>query len=227
MKRKPAPDMAEVLRRLRAKYPTPHYELHWQTPLQLLIATMLAARTTDERVNKVTPLLFAKYPDAAAIASANIRDLERIVKSTGAYRTKARAIKAACKVLVERFGGEVPRTMEELLELPGVGRKTANVVLGEVFGVAEGIMVDRHVARVARRLGVVRTDDPETIERELMEKVPKNEWTFVGPAMVLHGRYTCTARAPKCSECVLESICPKIGVEPSPRAIAPARSPKR
>lgn len=208
----PRPAIEPVLERLDAKYPGATYELRWETPVQLLVATILAAQCTDERVNKVTAVLFPKYPDARAIADAPTADVEEIIRATGAYKNKAKAIQGACRALVERFGGEVPRSMEALVTLPGVARKTANVVLNCAFDEPSGIIVDTHVARVSQRMGLTAQEKPEAIERDLMALVPKARWTFFGPAMVLHGRYTCTAREPKCGECVMESLCPKIGV---------------
>ena len=201
-----------ILERLRLAHPNARYELNGETPLQLLVATILAAQATDERVNQVTPGLFARYPDARAFAEADPADLEEAVRPTGFFRNKTRAIRGACRLLVERFGGEVPRTMEELVTLPGVARKTANVVLNTAFGIPGGVIVDTHVARVSRRLGLTDHDKPERIERDLMDRVPEADWIFFGPALVLHGRYTCTARAPKCAGCLLADLCPKHGV---------------
>ncbi|HXG11424.1 MAG TPA: endonuclease III [Gemmataceae bacterium] len=201
-----------IIKRLKKAYPDATYELNWSTPLELLVATILAAQCPDERVNQVTQTLFKKYRDARAYAECDLAELEQDIKPTGFYRNKAKAIQGACKVLVERFGGQVPRTMEEMLTLPGVARKTANVVLNVAYGLPSGIIVDTHVARVAQRLGLTRETKPEKIEQDLMKLVPKEEWTYFGPALVLHGRYTCTARNPKCSECILEDVCEKNGV---------------
>jgi endonuclease-3 len=209
---KKPPHLPVVIDRLRQEHPNARYELDFETPLQLLVATILAAQCTDERVNKVTKSLFAKYRDARAYADAPIAELEEDVRPTGFFRNKAKAIQGACKVLVERFGGEVPDTMEQMLTLPGVARKTANVVLNMAFQMPTGIIVDSHCARVSHRLGLVKNTKPEKIELELLEIVPKDEWIFFGPAMVLHGRYTCTARAPKCEKCALNDVCPKVGV---------------
>jgi endonuclease-3 len=207
-----AENLPLIIKRLRGEYPDPRYELNWETPLQLLVATILAAQCTDERVNKVTPALFAKYPDAQAYADADLSELEEDVRPTGFYKNKARAIKGACQALVENFSGEVPAFMEELVTLPGVARKTANVVLNNAFQIPCGIIVDSHCARVSQRLGLTDNEKPDRIEEDLMEIVPKAEWIFFGGALVLHGRYTCTARDPKCGECVLEELCPKHGV---------------
>jgi uracil-DNA glycosylase len=205
----PKVSLPVVLARLREKYPNARYELDWTTPLDLLVATILAAQCTDERVNRVTKSLFPKYPNAAAYAEVNLEELEEDVKPTGFYRNKAKAIKACCRALVDRFGGEVPRTLDEMVTLPGVARKTANVVLNTAFNIPSGVIVDTHVARVSRRLGLTRHEKPEDIEVSLMKTVPRDAWTFFGPAMVLHGRYTCVARGPKCGECILEDICEK------------------
>jgi endonuclease-3 len=201
-----------IVDRLRKARPDARYELNWENPLQLLVATILAAQCPDERVNRVTPALFATYPDAAAFAAADPAELEEAVRPTGFFRNKARAIQGACQVLVERFGGEVPRTMEEMLTLPGVARKTANVVLTMAYGIPSGVIVDSHVARVSQRLGLTEQQKPERIEEDLMKSVPKKDWIFFGAALVLHGRYVCTARDPACAGCVLADLCPKIGV---------------
>lgn len=202
-----------IIKRLKKKYPGAQYELNFDSPLQLLLATILAAQCTDERVNKVTPALFAKYPDAQAFADADLAELEELVKATGFYRKKAKTLKEVGQALVDNFGGEVPSDIDEMVTLPGVARKTANIVLNCALGIASGVIVDRHVARVATRLGLATSKTPERIEGELMESVPKKEWVTFGPAMVLHGRYTCTKSNPKCAECMLEDVCPKVGVE--------------
>jgi endonuclease-3 len=201
-----------ILSRLREKHPDATYELNWETPEQLLVATILAAQCTDERVNRVTATLFKKYPDAPAFAAADLAELEELLKPTGAFRQKAKAVKDTCAMLVERHGGRVPQSMDAMLELPRVARKTANVVLNCAFKLPTGVIVDTHVARTSQRLGLTTNDKPEAIEQDLMGLVPQESWCFFGPAMVLHGRYTCTARAPKCGECILEDVCEKIGV---------------
>ena len=201
-----------ILKELEQKYPNAKYELDWETPLQLLVATILAAQCTDERVNRVTKSLFPKYPDARAYAEADLSELEEDVKPTGFYKNKAKTVQNVCQALVNRFDGEVPKTIQELITLPGVARKTANVVLNTAFNIASGVIVDTHVARVTQRLGLTRTDKPEQIEVDLMRLVPQEKWTFWGPAMVLHGRYTCTAKKPKCEECMLEGVCQKNGL---------------
>ncbi len=203
----------EILGRLKEAHPDARYELDWETPLQLLVATILAAQCTDERVNAVTKTLFPKYPDARAFTEADSAALEEDLRPTGFYKNKAKAVQGACRMLVERFGGKVPRTMDELITLPGVARKTANVVLNMAFRIPSGVIVDTHVARVSRRLGLAAEEKPERIEAELMRIIPQSEWIAFGPAMVLHGRYCCTARSPACDECILEEICPKIGIE--------------
>ena len=202
-----------IINRLHEQFPEARYELNWETPLQLLVATILAAQCTDERVNKLTAELFKKYTDARSYAEAERAQLEEDVKPSGFYKNKAKAIQGACQTLVDRFGGEVPRTMEEMLTLPGVARKTANVVLNTAFKIPTGIIVDSHCARVSWRMGLVSSEKPEKIELELLEIVPKDEWIHFGPAMVLHGRYVCTNRNPKCDECVFNDICPKKGVD--------------
>ncbi|MEX1362283.1 MAG: endonuclease III, partial [Nannocystaceae bacterium] len=195
--------------RLRALHPEARYELDFETPFQLLVATILAARCTDERVNRVTATLFVEYPNPQALADADLEHLEEAVRPTGSYKTKARAIQGAAQELLARFGGEVPPTMEDLVTLPGVARKTANVVLNMAFGIPSGIIVDSHVARVSQRMGLSAQTKAERIEQDLMAAVPKDDWTHFGPAMVLLGRYVCTARAPKCAECPMDDICPK------------------
>jgi endonuclease-3 len=202
-----------IRRRLKKAYPKATTELHWRNPFELLIATILSAQTTDKKVNEVTPILFARYPTPQALAQANPAEVEAIVRPLGYFRQKTRTIINAAKTLVERFRGEVPRTMDEMLQLPGVGRKTAAIVLGTAFGVQEGIAVDTHVQRVARRLGLTAQKQPEKIERDLMALVPRKEWTWFGHALTLHGRYVCLARKPQCDECVLEPHCPKVGVK--------------
>jgi endonuclease-3 len=205
----------QIVRILAKTYPAAHCALHYENPLQLLIATILSAQCTDVRVNMVTPALFARYPDARAFASANPRELETAIQSTGFFRNKARNIIACCKTLVEKYGGEVPGTMDELVPLPGIGRKTANVILSNAFGVP-GITVDTHVGRVSRRLGLTMHTDPVKVERDLMELIPKKEWTMFSHRMIFHGRQICFARRPACEKCPLAKVCPKIDVTPPP-----------
>jgi len=203
---------AKVARFLREHYPEAKCELEFQTPLQLLIATILSAQCTDERVNQVTKSLFRKYPDAAAYASAPQKELEREIQSTGFYHNKAKSIQSCCQSLLEMYEGQVPQDIEKLIELPGIGRKTANVVLGTAFSVASGIVVDTHVTRVSQRLGLTQEKNPEKIEKDLLGQFPQKEWIAISNRMVHHGRYICTARKPKCDSCPLGSICPRIGV---------------
>jgi endonuclease-3 len=203
--------MREVLRLLERAYPEAECSLSFKTPFQLLIATILSAQCTDERVNMTTPALFAKYPTPEAMAGAPIRDLEKLVQSTGFFRSKAKSLKEASRAIVEEHGGEIPRELERLVKLRGVGRKTANVVLGVAFGVP-GLVVDTHVGRISRRLGFTRAHDPVKVEHELMEIVAKESWTHYAHLMISHGRAICTARKALCDECPIAHLCPKIGV---------------
>ena len=197
-----------VMQGLRKMRPSPRHELHNRNPLELLVATILSAQCTDARVNLVTPALFKKYRTAKAYAGASLPAFEQEIRSTGFYRNKAKNIIAACRIIVERHGGKVPQTMPELLELPGVARKTANIVLSAGFGKTEGIAVDTHVMRISQRLGLTRQKDPNKIEIDLMRLIPRAEWKEVNLLMVLHGRYTCTAKRPQCSKCLLGRKCP-------------------
>jgi len=199
--------MQAILRGLDREFPRPECELAHTNPLELLVATILSAQCTDERVNKVTPGLFRKYRTPEDYLAVAQEALEEDIRSTGFYRNKAKNIQGACRVMVEKFGGKVPDTMQELLSLPGVARKTANVVLGTAYGKAEGIVVDTHVIRLSRRLGLSESDKPEAIERDLMRLVPRERWISFSHQMVLHGRYTCNARKPLCSRCALEEAC--------------------
>ena len=194
--------------RLKAEYPDARTELDWKNPLELLVATMLSAQTTDVQVNRVTQTLFAKYRTAEDYAQADPSELEEDVRPTGFYRNKARSLRNMAGALVEEHGGEVPATMQELVTLPGVGRKTANVVLGNAFGVDEGIVVDTHVRRVSGRLGLTDNKDPVKIEQDLMQVVPEEDWTVFSHLLILHGRRTCKARKPECPNCTLNDICP-------------------
>lgn len=193
-------------------YPEAFTGLTHDNPLQLLVATILSAQCTDRRVNQVTPALFARYKTAHDFAGADQAELEGYVQSTGFYRSKAKNIIACCRQLVGRFGGEVPGTLDELVTLPGVGRKTANVVLGDAFG-TPGITVDTHVGRLARRLGLTRFRDPVKVERVLMALLPRADWTVVSHRLILHGRRVCFARKPRCEACPLAHLCPRIGVK--------------
>lgn len=196
---------------LRRTYPDAHCELNYSNPLELLVATILSAQCTDKRVNIVTAELFKKYRTAADYANAPLSELEQAIKTTGFYRSKARNIQACCRALVERHGGEVPRTMEELTALDGVGRKTANVVLGNAFGVNEGIVVDTHVVRLARRLGLTHHTDANKIEQDLMKLVPRADWTMFSHWLIWHGRRRCFARKPDCAHCEIAKLCPSAG----------------
>jgi endonuclease-3 len=199
---------SEVTARLKAEYPDARTELDWSNPLELLVATILSARTTDVQVNRVTESLFAKYRTAEDYADSNPEELEEDIRPTGFYRNKARSLRGMANALVEKHAGEVPRTMSELVALPGVGRKTANVVLGNAFGTNEGIVVDTHVRRVSGRLGLTASSDPVNIEQELMEVVPEQDRTIFSHLLILHGRRTCKARKPDCPNCILNDICP-------------------
>ena len=199
---------SEVTARLKAEYPDARTELDWSNPLELLVATILSAQTTDVQVNRVTESLFAKYRTAEDYADSNPEELEEDIRPTGFYRNKARSLRGMANALVEEHGGEVPSTMSELVALPGVGRKTANVVLGNAFGINEGIVVDTHVRRVSDRLGLTEGSDPAKIEQELMRLVPEEDWTIFSHLLILHGRRTCKARKPDCPNCILNDICP-------------------
>ena len=198
----------EVFSRLKRAYPDARTELDYETPLQLLIATILSAQCTDKRVNMVTPLLFRTFPTAAALADAPREELEEIIKSTGFFRNKTKSLIGLGKALVERHNGEVPDSMDALVKLPGVGRKTANVILGNAFGKNEGMVVDTHVARLSHRLGLTRETDPVKIEQDLMRLFPAEDWTLLAHLLIFHGRRVCIARTPKCEICVLNDICP-------------------
>jgi endonuclease-3 len=202
----------QIVRRLKLLYPDAHCALHHENPLQLLIATILSAQCTDKRVNLVTPSLFQRYSGAAAFADAQPRELEEAIASTGFFRNKARNIIACCQRLVADHGGQVPGNMEQLVQLPGVGRKTANVILGTAFAVP-GITVDTHVSRLSRRMGLTTHTDPAKIEQDLMRLIPRKEWTIFSHRMIFHGRQVCYARKPDCEHCALAQVCPKIGVE--------------
>ncbi len=205
---------AKIRSVLAELYADAHCALHFSNPLELLVATILSAQCTDERVNKVTPALFKKYPDAQAYAESELEELESYIRSTGFFRNKAKNIQACCKALVAQHGGEVPRSMAELVPLPGVGRKTANVILGNAFGIP-GIPVDTHVGRLSRRMGLTEHDDPVKVEADLMKLIPEDEWTMFGHRMIFHGRQVCASRKPNCEACPLRAICPMVGVEES------------
>lgn len=200
--------VGEVIGRLREEYPDAHTSLDHRNAYELLTATILSAQCTDERVNMVTPALFGRYPSPRDLADARTEDVEEIIRSTGFFRQKTRSLLGMAEALVQRHGGEVPSEMAELVKLPGVGRKTANVVLGNAFGKNEGVVVDTHVKRLSGRLGLTGHTDPEKIERELMKLVPREAWTDLPHLFIYHGREVCRAPTPRCGECVLADICP-------------------
>ncbi len=197
-----------IVERLAATYPDATCSLDFQTPFELLVSTILSAQCTDERVNMVTPGLFAKYRRLEDYLGVPVEEVEKDIHSTGFYRNKAKSIRGAARLLIDRFGGELPRTMEEMLTLPGVARKTANVVLGTAYGIAEGIAVDTHVRRLSGRLGLTRHDDPVKIERDLMALIPREQWISISHRLILHGRQVCDARKPDCARCTLADLCP-------------------
>jgi endonuclease-3 len=198
----------EVYSRLKREYPDARTELDYETPLQLLIATILSAQCTDRRVNMVTPLVFRTFPTAASLADAQPEQMEEMIKSTGFFRNKTKSLIGLGKALVERHHGEVPDSMDALVKLPGVGRKTANVILGNAFSKNEGVVVDTHVTRLSHRLGLSKQTDPVKIEQDLMPLFPREDWTLLSHLLIFHGRRVCEARAPKCEVCVLNDICP-------------------
>jgi endonuclease-3 len=199
---------AEYYDRLAAAYPDAHCALDHRNAYELLVATILSAQCTDARVNMVTPALFAKYPTAHDLADAEQEDVEELIKSTGFFRNKAKSLLGMARALVERHGGEVPHTMDELTQLPGVGRKTANVILGNAFGMNEGVVVDTHVTRISNLLGLTRESDAVKIERDLVRLFPRERWTMLSHLFIEHGRRVCVARAPKCGICPLADLCP-------------------
>ncbi len=205
-------DVAILLERLKEKYGTSRTALHYGAPHEMLVATILSAQCTDERVNKVTAELFKKYRSIDDFANARQEELEQDVRSTGFYRNKARNIIGACGMIMEKFGGRVPDKMDDLLKLPGVARKTANVVLHNAYGIVEGVVVDTHVGRLARRLGLSKETNAEKAERDLMKLVPRKDWGNVSYLLIDHGRAVCKARKPRCEECFLNDICPRKGV---------------
>jgi len=203
----------KILSALKRVYPDAHCELNFSNPLQLLIATILSAQCTDKRVNLVTAELFKKYRRAQDFAAAPLAEIEAAVKSTGFFRNKAKNIQACCAALVERFDGEVPRTMDELHALAGVGRKTANVVLGNAFDINVGVVVDTHVTRLSNRLGLAKGTDAVKLEQELMKLVPQNDWSLFSHWLIWHGRRRCAARKPDCANCEIQKLCPQIGAK--------------
>lgn len=200
--------IGKIIRILRREYPGSRTALGFESPLQILVATILAAQCTDERVNRITPALFLKYPTAAAFAAADRAELEAEIRPTGFFRNKAKSIIGAARKIVEDFGGQVPANMADLITLPGVARKTANIVLSSGYGIAEGIAVDTHVKRLSGRLGLSRQHDPEKIEKDLLKLVPKKGWLDFNYMLVNHGRKTCQARKPRCPECGVRRLCP-------------------
>jgi endonuclease-3 len=211
--RSPDPErVARILRRLARRDPRPRCALDHASPYELIVATILSAQCTDERVNKVTPALFTRYPQVSDLARAEQADVEELIRSTGFFRNKAKNLIGMAQRVVARHAGEIPPGMEALLELPGVARKTANVVRGECFGLADGVVVDTHVARISRRLGFTRHSDPVRIERDLMELVPKRQWIRFSHRLIRFGRSVCDARKPLCSDCPLSADCPRLGV---------------
>ncbi len=203
---------SEIIKRLKKEYPDAHCALNHTNAFELLVATILSAQCTDERVNIVTANLFRKYRQPQDYLEVVQEELEKDIHSTGFFRNKAKNIRGACQKIIELYGGEIPQTMEELLILNGVARKTANVVLGNAFGIASGIVVDTHVSRLSNRLGLTAETTPEKIEKDLQKLVDKKDWILFPHLLIWHGRKICQARKPKCDECVLENICPKIGV---------------
>lgn len=208
-------DRAEAVARVLGEaYPGAHCSLDFTSPFQLVIATILSAQCTDKRVNMVTPELFRRWPDPAALAGAKQHDVEAVIRSTGFFRAKAKSILGCAQALVDRHGGEVPRTMDDLVRLPGVGRKTANVVLGTAFGIASGVVVDTHVGRISRRLGLTRATDAVRAERDLVRVLPREHWIAFSHRLIEHGRNACAARSPICDGCALSDLCPRVGVKP-------------
>ena len=205
--------LKKIIAALDRTYPGAHCELDHVNPLELLVATILSAQCTDKRVNIVTKDLFKKYRSAADYASAPLAELEQAIKSTGFFRNKAKNIQSCCRKIIARHNGRVPGTMEELTQLDGVGRKTANVVLGNAFGINAGVVVDTHVARLSQRLGLTSQKTPEKIERELMALVPQKQWALFSHWLIWHGRRRCAARRPDCAHCEIEKVCPRIGVK--------------
>jgi endonuclease III len=216
---------AQLVERLAEMYPDVHCPLHHDNPLQLLVATILSAQCTDARVNLVTPELFRKFPDVQAFAGARLKQLESAIRSTGFFRSKAKNIRECCRAILKRFGGRVPDSLEDLVTLPGVGRKTANVVLGSAFGIP-GITVDTHVGRLSRRLGLTKHQDPVKVEFDLMKLVPKEKWSDFSLQLIWHGRRVCLARSPRCGECTLNSLCPyPARIARSSRVLSPPPGP--
>ncbi len=222
-----ADDASRIVKQLRAEYPDAECALHFETPVQLLVATILSAQCTDERVNQVTADLFRRYPTAGDLAKLPLPRLEKAIQSTGFFRNKAKNIRACCAALVAQYDGQVPRDLEALVELPGVGRKTANVVLGTAYGLATGVVVDTHVARITHRLGLTANRDPVKIEQDLMQQIPRREWVMFAHRVIHHGRRVCKARKPDCEACCLSDLCPRIGVAAAASSAAGRAEPSR
>lgn len=224
---KSAAETRAILEKLEAQHPGAQTELHYASPFQLLVATILSAQTTDERVNQVTPALFARYPDARALADAGVRDVERLIHATGFFAQKSRSLVGMARALVERHRGALPADMDQLVQLPGVGRKTANVVLGHALGVP-GLAVDRHVLRVSNRIGIATSDDPEVVEQQLCAAIPQDEWTLTSDTLILHGRRICKPQ-PFCDRCAVRSACDffRSAAAASPGVPSPASKPAR
>lgn len=201
----------KIVKALKTALPGARCALRHRNAYELIVSTILSAQCTDERVNLVTPGLFKRYPAAANLARANVRELEGIIHSTGFYRAKAKSLLGCCKKLIEEHGGQVPRTMNELVALPGVGRKTANVVLGTAYGISVGVVVDTHVARLSKRLGLTKEGDPTKIEQDLMRVIPRDSWIDISHLLIHHGRRTCFARKPECHKCAVNKLCPSAG----------------
>lgn len=214
--RKEARRVFEIIRLLEQEYGEATCALHHDGPYQLLVATILSAQCTDARVNMVTPALFRRYPDAHAMAEADLDELQEIIRSTGFFRNKSKSLHGSAAKLVDEFDGEVPSNMRDLLKLPGVARKTANVVLGTAYGIASGVVVDTHVGRLSRRLGLTYQKTPVKVEKDLMEIIPRDEWINFAHRLIHHGRRVCQARRPRCEECAFADLCPRVGV-PAPK----------
>ncbi|HOP78545.1 MAG TPA: endonuclease III [Thermogutta sp.] len=217
MPRSPKTIVPKVLEVLKQEYPDASCSLNFSNPLELLVATILSAQCTDERVNQVTKDLFKKYKTAHDYASVPLEELEKDIQSTGFYKNKAKNLRECCRQIEERFGGRVPKELDQLVSLPGVGRKTANVVIGTAYGIPSGVVVDTHVSRISQRLGLTQNTDPEKIEQDLMKLIPQDEWIDFSHRMIKHGRKYCSARNPSCESCPMTAFCPKIGVETTGR----------
>ncbi len=210
--RKEARRVFEIIRLLEQEYGEAECALHREDAYQLLVATILSAQCTDARVNMVTPALFRRFPDPHALAQAELDELQELIRSTGFFRNKARSLQGSARRLVDEFDGEVPSNMPDLLKLPGVARKTANVVLGTAYGIASGVVVDTHVGRLSRRLGLTHEKTPEKVEKDLMGMIPREEWINFAHRLIHHGRRVCQSRSPRCGECAFADLCPKVGV---------------